>query len=267
MPGFCRVELSSQGRGRRTWSHGFGIAAWLVFSVPAESAHAFSDPQAYADPVDIGGGAGRWFTGSSADGYGCDVCHTGKAGEDLVVSGLPIEGYLPGRAYEIALTWPPYVHDVALIAEFTNEQRLGAGALALPRQDALKPAELCAPDQGGGSPSDVHTADGMRQLVSVIDCGAKLARFQWTAPLIAAGPIWFNAGFVASNEDATPAGDGVTLVSRPIPLAGQPLGTQQIAQGCSLAARSRETHPPASVLLAMVAIVLRRGRSRRRYQA
>jgi hypothetical protein len=236
---------------------------WAACSVPFDTARAFSDPQAYEDPVDIGGGAGRWFTGSSADGYGCNVCHSGKAGADLAVSGLPVEGYIPGRAYEVALTWPPYVVDLALVAEFTNEQRLGVGTLALPRPDALKPGELCAPDQGGGSPSQVHMADGMRQLVSVVDCGAKMVRFQWTAPLQASGPIWFNAGFVASNEDATAAGDGVTLVARPLPLAGQSLGTRQVAQGCTFVTRNGAAHPVPTILLLTAAWLRRRARVRK----
>jgi hypothetical protein len=243
--------------------HIAAVIIWIACSVPFESAQAFSDPQAYEDPVDLGGGAGRWFTGSSADGYACNVCHTGSAGADLVVSGLPVEGYLPGHAYEVALTWPPYVVDLALIAEFTNEQRLGAGSLALPRPDALKPAELCAPDQGGGSPSEVHMAAGMRQLVSVVDCGAKTVRFQWTAPLQAAGTVWFNAGFVASNEDASAAGDGVTLVARPLPPAGQTLETRQVAQGCTSVTRNQAAHPLATVLLLTAACVRRRTRVRK----
>jgi hypothetical protein len=236
----------------------------VACSVPCEGVQAFSDPQAYEAPVDMGGGAGRWFTGSSADGYGCNVCHTGKAGVDLVVSGLPLEGYLPGGAYEVTLTWPVYLADLALIAEFTNEQRFGAGTLALPRPDTLKPGELCASNQGGGSPSELHMTSGMRQLVSVVDCGAKLVRFQWTAPLQAAGPVWFNVGFVASNEDATPAGDGVTLVSRPLAPTGQSLGTRLVAHGCAFVARSEATDPLPTILLLLTAAWVRRHPHRRK---
>lgn len=262
MPRHCGAEFSRRRRGRMTCGHISAVMIWVACSFPFEPAHAFSDPQAYADPVDLGGGAGRWFTGSSADGYGCNVCHTGTAGSALVVTGLPVDGFVPGRPYEVALTWPPHVLDLALIAEFTNEQRLGAGTLALPRPDALKPGELCAADQGGGSPSALHMTEGMRQLVSVVDCGAKMVRFQWTAPLQASGPVWFNAGFVASNEDATPAGDGVTLVSRPLAAAGQSLGTRQIAQGCAFVARAEAAHPlPIAVVLLLTAACMR-GRAR-----
>jgi hypothetical protein len=188
--------------------------------------------------VDLGGGAGRWFTGSPADGFGCNVCHTGRAGEELTISGLPVSGWAPGQSYEVSVTWPPYVKDVALIAEFTTEARAGAGTLELPRPDALKSTELCIADEGGGSPAAIHDADNQRQLVSLVDCGAKLLRFRWTAPLMAAGPVWFNAGFVVSNEDAAPTGDGVTLVARPLASVGTPLQTEQVAQGCSAVPRN-----------------------------
>jgi hypothetical protein len=196
-------------------------------------ARAFSDPQAYSDPVDLGGGAGRWFTGSSADGYGCDVCHSGAAGADLTISGLPIGGFALGKSYEITLSWPLSVPHLALMAEFSDEQRHGAGTLELPRPDALKPDELCGADLAGQLAAQIHDADGGRHLVSVIDCGARKLRFQWTAPPTAAGPIWFNVGFVSSNQDGTPLGDGVTLVRRPLPAAGHSLPARVIAQGCS----------------------------------
>jgi hypothetical protein len=259
-----RGELAERRRGRVPLVWLAGIVLTLACSLPG-AAHAFSDPQAYADPVDLGGGAGRWFTGSSADGFGCNVCHTGKAGENLLISGLPVDGYVPGRGYEVTLTWPPYVLDVALIAEFTNEQRLGVGALALPRPETLKPTERCAADQGGESPASLQEADGMRQLVSVVDCGAKLVRFQWTAPLAAAGPVWFNAGFVASNQDATPNGDGVTLVSRHLSIAGTPPETQQVAQGCAVVTRTGSRQPLVIVLLLALASA-HRARRREEYE-
>jgi hypothetical protein len=226
-------------------------------------ARAFSDPIAYTDPVDVGGGAGRWFTGSPADGFACNVCHTGQAGVDLVVSGLPIDGYLPGRGYEVSVTWPPFVKDLALIAEFTNEDRSGAGTLELPRPDALKPAELCEAEQGGESPAAIHSGDDQRQLVSVVDCGAKLVRFRWTSPLMAASPIWFNLGFVVSNEDAAPTGDGVTLIARPLAVAGSPLETDAVAQGCSAMPRAVQAQPLIWILPLAAAAACRRAYRRR----
>jgi hypothetical protein len=214
------------------WIFNTALMVALSLLLPL-SARAFSDPHAYADAVDVGGGAGRWFTGSSADGYGCDVCHTGAVGADIAVSGLPLNGFSPGMSYEISVSWPVQIQHLALMAEFTDEQRHGAGALALPRPDALKPTELCGAELPGQVAAELHQADGGRNLVSVIDCGARALRFLWTAPPSAAGPLWFDLGFVTSNQDATPAGDGVTLVRRPLPAAGQALATRAVAHGCS----------------------------------
>lgn len=231
---------------------------------PTTHASAFSDPLAYMDPAEAGGGGGRWFTGSSADGYACDVCHSGGPTADLGASGLPLDGYMAGESYEVSLTWPPQVGSLALIAELTDEQRHGAGTLALPREDALGVDELCAPEEGAAPAAELHPADLERTLLSVVDCGAKLVRFQWTAPPGATGTVWFNVGFVSGDEDATPLGDGVTLVRRSLQPAGHSTGTRPIAQGCAiqpgtprssgafavgvfvLAARRRRRHGPAS---------------------
>ncbi len=242
------------------------MLAGLMCCIPQAHARAFSDPIAYADPVDVGGGAGRWFTGSSADGFACNVCHTGQAGVDLVVSGLPVEGYVPGRGYEVSVTWPLFVKDLALIAEFTNEDRSGAGTLELPRADALKQPELCSAEEGGESPAAIHEAGDQRQLVSVVDCGAKLVRFRWTSPLMAASPIWFNLGFVVSNADATPAGDGVTLIARPLTSAGTPLEADEVATGCS-ATRPAQASPVPWILPLTAAFAYRRARRRKECRA
>jgi hypothetical protein len=239
-----------------SWTPIILMTIGVCLQLPAP-ARAFSDPQAYADPVDLGGGAGRWFTGSSADGYGCDVCHTGAAGADLTISGLPIAGFVSGRSYEVTVTWPVSVPHLALVAEFSDEQRRGAGTIALPRPEALKPDELCGAELAGELPAQVHDADSGRKLVSVIDCGARKLRFQWTPPPppSAAGPLWFNVGFVSSNQDAAPTGDGVTLVRQPLPAAGQSLPARSIAQGCDvLPARAGGGRGSMMFLLLMAAV-------------
>jgi hypothetical protein len=208
---------------------------FLALLLP-ERAAAFSDPLAYPDAVDVGGGGGRWFTGSSADGYGCDVCHSGGAAADLDVRGLPLDGFAPGQPYEITVSWPVEVETLTLVAEFTDEVRQGAGVLALPREDALQPDESCALEEGGGPGTALHEAESQRILLSLVDCGVRRVRFQWTAPATAPEtPIWFNLGLVVSNVDATPLGDGVTLVRRPFVAVGGALGTRTVAQGCSSA--------------------------------
>ena len=223
------------GSGTQNLKGLLGLGLLLGGIAPAVPAFAFSDPSAYPDSVDLGGGGGRWFTGSPADGYGCDVCHTGGEPAQLAVQGLPLEGFAPGSSYEVTLAWPPTLKDLALIAEFSDELRLGAGTLALPRPDTLKPGELCSAEEGGGQPSAVHGFEpGLRQLVSIVDCGAQYLRFQWTAPTIVTSRIWFNAGFVSSNADALPGGDGVTMVRQPLTVAGTSLGTRTVTEGCSV---------------------------------
>jgi uncharacterized protein (TIGR03382 family) len=209
-------------------------AALLLSATQAQRARAFSQPDLYAESVTMGGGGGRWFTGSSADGYGCDVCHTGGTAQDLAITGLPLDGFTPGGHYEITIGWPAATQ-LALVAEFTDEQRHGVGLLELPQPLTTAMAERCSEEEGGGGlPTALHEAEGGRTLFSVIDCGAQLARFRWTAPSAVAGPVWFNLGFVAANEDAAPSGDGVTLVRRSLQTMGAALETRVVAQGCTV---------------------------------
>ena len=227
-----------------------------------DAARAFSDPFAYTDLPELGGGGGRWFTGSSADGYECAVCHRGGPAADLAISGLPADGFTPGAPYEITVTWPVETAHLALIAELTDEHRHGAGTLALPRPDALKPAELCSGDQIGFPASDLHQAEAGRQLVSVVDCGARMLRFKWTAPTLVTGPVWFDLGFVSSDADATAAGDGVTMVHEPLVAARQSLTTRVIAhKGCSVSLGARTGTFGEPALIATLLAVLRRRRN------
>jgi MYXO-CTERM domain-containing protein len=201
----------------------------------ASAARAYSDPFLYTEPAELGGGAGRWFTGSSADGYGCEVCHTGGAGVDLQIGGVPLDGFVPGSSYELAIAWPPTVQHLTLIAELADEARNGVGTITLPRGETRQPIELCTGELMGAPASDVHVVEPGRQLLSVIDCGARMVRFQWTAPAMSPERVWLHVGFVAADHDATPAGDAVTMVKHPLPVAGQKLGTHVVAQsGCSV---------------------------------
>jgi MYXO-CTERM domain-containing protein len=201
----------------------------------ASAARAYSDPFLYTEPVELGGGGGRWFTGSSADGYGCEVCHTGAPGVNLQIGGVPLDGFVPGSSYELSIAWPPTVEHLTMIAELADEARNGVGTIALPRGETRLPVELCTGELMGASPSDVHVVEPGRQLLSVIDCGARMVRFQWTAPAPSPERVWLHVGFVAADHDATPAGDAVTMVKHPLPVAGQTLGTRVVAKsGCGV---------------------------------
>jgi hypothetical protein len=204
------------------------LATW-----PVARASAYSDPNSYDEATEEAGGGGRWFTGSSADGYGCDVCHEGGTPAALTIEGLPTDGFVAGASYEVSLRWPATLEDLALVAEFTDETRMSAGTLALPRPEAYTEEELCGVDEGGAPATAIYTAVDERNLIGVVDCGARVARFKWTAPEDAAGTIWFNAGLVASDADATPMGDGVTLAKRALPPVGGSAERMIATSGCS----------------------------------
>jgi len=200
----------------------------------ASNARAFSDPFTYQDDVLSGGGGGRWFTGSTADGYGCEVCHEGGPTADLTITGLPLDGFSPGMSYEIVIGWPSAEH-VALVAELTDEARTGAGSLELPRPEATPETERCSGELLGAPSSALHVVadNSMRQLVSVVDCGARQVRFRWTAPVTAPEAVWLHVGFITSNEDTTPEGDGVTMARHVLLREGASSEASVVAKGCS----------------------------------
>jgi MYXO-CTERM domain-containing protein len=238
------------------------IGMALLCVAPAKHVYAYSNPEFYGTEVAMGGGGGRWFTGSSADGYGCDVCHTGGTGTDLAIAGLPVDGYTPGGRYQITIRWPAGAQ-LALVAEFTDELAQGVGAIDLPNPMSFQPYELCSIEEGSGeAPVGLFEAAGNRKLFTVIDCGAQATRFRWTAPATASGPLWFNLGFVSSNEDAGPTGDGVTLVRRSLRAAGAASAPRVVAQsGCSVSpAGSRAGRSWWMLVMAGIGWVVRRRR-------
>src|SRR4029078_7978977 len=99
----------------------------------------------YAQPViPDGGGGGRWFTGSAADGYDCSVCHAGGDALELDIAGLPIDGWTPGTSYELRITWADPAAHVSLLAEFARANGDGIGEVDLALEDELLPEERCS---------------------------------------------------------------------------------------------------------------------------
>ena len=228
----------------------------------ASRAHAFSDPLSYEIEPEFGGGGGRWFSGSSADGFGCEVCHEGGPTADLAISGLPLDGFVPGAAYEIAIGWPATAPHVALIAELADEQRHGVGTIMLPRPEATPETERCSGELLGAPSSNVQvTADG-RQLISVVDCGAQQVRFQWSVPIDAPEAVWLNVGFITSDEDTTPRGDGVTMAKRLLVRNGSTRAAQVVAQGCNAIGTPSEHGSLVTSLCLLVAVLWRRCHSK-----
>ena len=292
-------------------------AFWTCVHAP-RLAHAYSAPEAYAEPPSAGGGGGRWFTGSPAEGLGCSVCHSAAPGQrefPLYVAGLPLQtGYSLAGKQQIVLSWPEFATrwkelrpdptvspapntpspSVGLVAELVAESGKGAGTIEIDAATA-GPAELCEmtrpnlkprlgvklyqvrsglaplllkPDSSGIVRCDAHQL-GQRCIVALSSCGAHEVRFTWTAPATWQGPIWFSAGFVASEAlSGTFERDSVQEVSLPVVQAGTAGGTYQQAlhSGCALARASSQprTAMPAFALAALAVLLGRRGRRRAR---
>lgn len=190
-------------------------ASWalvLAALVPGQ-ALAFSDPELFGAPASEGGGAGRFFTGSPADGHACGVCHAGGVAPKVFFDGLPDAGE-PGVRHDVTVRWelPELSH--AMHLELVNE----AGEhpqVELTNAGALPPEERCEGEPDG--PAAVYTVDvGARRVLGVQDCGARSLSFSFVAP---GGPLRFAAAVVRSNGSATPGGDGVLEVRGVIPSA------------------------------------------------
>lgn len=185
------------------------LAAVAALSVSA-TAHAFSDQDRFAQPSEKGGGAGRYFTGSPADGFGCGVCHTGAPAPKVQVLGLP-ENFVPGTTYDLELSWDNPTLSHSLNLEFVTAEGAAAGTLALPAETAIGATERCDGKIDGEVATKLYT-EGGRQVLSLSDCGASLVRARWTAPQVT--EVTFAAAVVRSDASAKPEGDGVAEISR-----------------------------------------------------
>jgi hypothetical protein len=194
-------------RARRRLRH---VMLWwtAIAALPAR-ALAFSDPVTFESDVAEGGGGGRFFTGSPGDGYTCKVCHGGAPSPDIQISGLPLDGYKPGTAYEITIDWADELDNVALALELEDASGKAAGHLRLPPQDELLEPERCVP-VGAGIPAGQLVDADERTVLEVSNCGAQRIRFLWVAPPLDQGAVWFSGSFVHADGMSDVAGDGVT---------------------------------------------------------
>ncbi|HYJ08118.1 MAG TPA: DUF2271 domain-containing protein [Polyangiaceae bacterium] len=142
----------------------------LALGVGLPRARAFSEPKLYGDLPAEGGGGGRYFTGSPADGYGCGSCHTGQGSFPIAITGLPVDGYVPGKPYVVRVSWPlaaqralsataqGFRPSTTLTAEFVAESGTSFGSIDLQRQFA-GPTEVCADMPVPMAPAEVPTVD------------------------------------------------------------------------------------------------------------
>lgn len=259
--------------------------ALLLCSIAPAAAHAYSTPDAFSDSPSSGGGGGRWFTGSPADGFGCSVCHERTAGAKtfpLLVAGLALDGYEPVESREIVMKWPEFTKrwrelrpdptqptpegrdrpSVGLVAEFVAESGKASGTVEI-RGGSAGAAERCEVTRPNlepriatrlyqvrpGLPPISIKADrngtlrcesrqlGQRCLIALTSCGAEEVRLVWKAPPSHEGPIWFSAGFVASEAlSGTPENDSVFEVSVPMNQldSSSATYTQDLRSACSV---------------------------------
>jgi len=277
-PTRCSERCVRAARAGRTGhgvvvTRGRVVCRWLAGALALAAllsplgARAFTEPRTYFGDPREGGGGGRWFTGSPAEGHGCSVCHTGPAPETVVLEGLPEDGYVPGEQYDVRIAWPAFAAradalradgegppGMGLVAELVAETGYGTGAIEIASAEQAEDDELCVLPEGAtaallfgvrpGEPTveeGTHCiADGLGQrcLATVLSCGARELRFRWTAPDEAQGAIWLSAGFVATEHaEGTAENDAVTelsVVLRPADARDTPYETE-LHQACGVA--------------------------------
>ena len=224
--------------------------AWLVLAmlVAPRAAYAFSDPALFGQPVAAGGGGGRYFTGSRADGYGCSVCHRGGKPPDLVLDGVP-DTLVTGTRYTLTVRWDHPEEPQALQLELTTPSGAHPSVEVTPAE--MLPAESRCEQLPTGMPA-VYTFDvGMRRIVGVEDCGASMVAVSFVAT---GEPIGLALAAVRSDGSGTADGDGV--VEQRLTL-GQHLSTSS-GGGCSTS--TGRGSAAWGVLATAIVVALRRRR-------
>lgn len=279
----CHLELGCSRVGTLQ-INAIRLCSWLTvacFCMPS-SVFAFSAPNIYGEPAATGGGAGRYFTGSPADGYGCAACHTGPGSLPVRVTGIPAEGYVPGREYAVHLAWPDAMvranaaiaanlrPSMTIVAEFVAEDGSDSGRIDIQPMFA-SPGEFCTdtdpaapktlaalaaqlyetdPTNVEAPPKTVTSCSGgvenRRCVIATRSCGSSELRIRWTAPQKWRGPIWFSAGFVMTDDASGVPNDldFVTEISAPMNAAsiGEAYETA-LEAGCTAAPGRRSgTH-------------------------
>ena len=176
-------------------------AVGLAIGSPGR-AFAFSDPALFGQGVDKGGGGGRYFTGSRADGYACSVCHRGGPAPNFVVEGIP-DAPIAGTRYDLVVRWDDPATPHALQLELVTPSGAHPSVTVTPA--ASLPAASRCEQKADGAPA-IYTFDvGGRRIVGVEDCSAALV----TVSFVATGePIELAIGAITSDASGTVEGDG-----------------------------------------------------------
>jgi hypothetical protein len=231
----------------------------LALGLPLRAA-AYSDYELFGlPPLEGGGGGGRFFTGSTSDGYTCAVCHRGGIAPTLQLRGLPEREFMPGTTYDVELVWTSPEKPHALNLEFLTPQGMAAGTISLYDPTTLERADLCDPARNEGMEGPAaRLIEGTepRQILWLDDCGAARLRFRYTAPALP--KVMLAAAVVQTDDSEKPEGDGVTELKRTIYAPG--LSPQTVT--CALGAQ--QSSPRGFSALALAALWFMRRRSKRR---
>lgn len=227
----------------------------LFVVLPCPPALAFSDFELFAQDTTLGGGDRRYFTGSPVDGYSCAVCHRGGSEPNLQLTGLPLAGYVPGRVYEVEVSWTDPGTPHALQLELVNKAGVSPGVQLVPDGVGVDSREYC------GVNNQLERAtylieDRGRQILGVRDCRAAALHFRFTAPDDA--ELAFAATLVRSDSSASSEGDGVHEVAAIMHPAGPPRAGA--ASACSAAPYGRPGLVGFVLLSSVVALLGRRSR-------
>ena len=243
------------------------VCAFALCLVPS-GARAYSKAAAFALPALEGGGGGRHFTGSFADGYTCAVCHGDARAEPPSVDGLPASGFVAGETYELVIAWASEVRTAGLALELVDERGAAAGTIAL--GGAGQADELCRDDGTGATPRAASLVTppavagaGSRSVLIVDGCGATATRFLWTAPATARGSVFLEAAYVRADGTGGPERDATAQLELQVPPLNVPADARLLDGGCSAVAPVGSSVPSGLALVAVALVVLARRRQRR----
>lgn len=233
------------------------VAGMIAWSLQPARAAAYAEPSSFGQSVMLGGGGEKFFTGSPAEGYTCQVCHAGATGSAISVLGFPVEGYLPGQTYPITIDWSDDLPAVGLNLEVTDAAGNRFGDLAAMDPAALSPDDLCS-GGNGVSATEVFDLSNGRRVLTVAKCGQHQTTFQWRAPT-QPGQGWLSGSVVVANRKKDVLGDGVTNISRVFGVQGGPAPqAADFVGSCSVVRPQSQSVPPSCVLLVLVVSGLRR---------
>ena len=217
-------------------------------------AQAYSEKNKYDRTVGLGGGGGRYFTGSPVDGYACSVCHQGAPEPKVSVIGLPEQGYEPGRLYEIEVAWDnsnPMFRQ-ALHLEFVGRDGKAAGKVVLIDPDAR---QVCGAMENRAADYQIDTPSG-RKIIGVEPCGAGHVRFRFAPP--ETDDVAFAMSLVVSDRGGSADGDGVYNHQQVL----RRIGVKGPAQGCAVQPTNATASAALAGLLSLLGLVLATRRRR-----